>query len=208
MKAVVAALMLPLVAMNMLGGLVGIVWLMVLGEWGSLGYALVFTMGGAFLCGLALMPGLLASAPGLAMYDKGGATRIFSYPLIGLGLLWTHVVMVFWALVVFAYFFKRADAASMVPTMLVAYLVATAPWSYMAQKTAQSDSDASVLHIFFLQASCVAVALALALGDWTFRSSATMLVAIMAVAVLVSAIDAFSRLRTDSIRRRFENLGR
>ncbi|GAB3739951.1 hypothetical protein GCM10028794_24110 [Silanimonas algicola] len=202
MGALFNVLMIPLIAMNFIGGLVGVVWLLVLGQWSALGTALVLLIGGAFFCGLALLPGLLASGPALMMYDKGGASRIASYPLMLAGLLWTHSVMIVWAFGAFAYFRKLSDSGSLVPMMLIAYLVATAPWSYMAQKDVQSGNESSLASIFFLQASCFIAAVMLGVGDAGLRSSGLMLCVIMGCAFLVNASMAFSRLEHDSIRRR------
>lgn len=44
MQALIAILILPLMLLNFLGGIVGVIWLMILGEWGALGIALIATV--------------------------------------------------------------------------------------------------------------------------------------------------------------------
>lgn len=65
------AITIPVVIINTLGGLVAIIWLMVLGEWGTLGYGLLYLVGSTFLIGLALMPGILLATPALWALEKG-----------------------------------------------------------------------------------------------------------------------------------------
>jgi hypothetical protein len=58
MQALIALLVLPLMLLNVLGGIVGGIWLIVLGEWGALGVALIAIVFGAIICSFALMPGI------------------------------------------------------------------------------------------------------------------------------------------------------
>jgi hypothetical protein len=184
MQALIAVLVLPLMLLNFLGGIVGAIWLMFLGEWGALGIALIATIFGAMVCGFALMPGMLVTAPAMLMYEKGGAARIASYPLMFVGLLWTFAVMSGWALFWFAYFLKRADASSLVPMLLIAFSVATGPWAYMAQKEAQSGNEYSSITTFFLQIACAVILVMLAFaGAHPFTALVVFLV-IMAIAFL------------------------
>ncbi len=186
MQALIALLVLPLMLLNFLGGIVGAIWLMVLGEWGALGIALVATIFGAIVCGFALMPGMLVTAPAILMHEKGGAARIASYPLMFVGLLWTFAVMSAWSLLWFAYFLKRADASSLVPMLLIAFSVATGPWVYMAQKEAQGGNDQSSFTTFFLQIACAAIFVMLAFaGAHPFTALVAFLV-IMGIALLLN----------------------
>ncbi len=65
---------LPIVCLNLLGGIVSGVWLAFLGEWWALGYGLtllvVSTMGVSF----ALLPSILLAAPGVYFLARGPAS--------------------------------------------------------------------------------------------------------------------------------------
>jgi hypothetical protein len=122
------------------------------------------------------------------MYEKGGAARIASYPLMFVGLLWTFAVMSAWALWWFAYFLNRADPSSLVPMLLLAFSVATGPWAYMAQKEAQGGNDHSSFTTFFLQLACALTFVMLAFaGARPFTALIAFLVT-MAVALLFNAV--------------------
>jgi hypothetical protein len=153
MQAFIAILFLPLMLLNFVGGIVGYIWLVFLGEWSVIGIGILATVFGAFVCSVALAPGLLVSVPAVGMYSRGGVARIASFPLMLIGLAWTFAVMCVWAVWWFAYFMS-AGVLSILPALLVAYSVATAPWVYMAQKEAQSGDGNAASTAFFLQLGC------------------------------------------------------
>lgn len=186
MQALIALLVLPLMALNLLGGIAGVIWLMILGQWGALGVALGATVFGTFACGLALMPGLLATGPAVLLHGKGGFARVASYPLMFIGLLWTFAIMCAWALWWFGYFLKIADTASLVPMLLVAFSVATAPWAYMAQKDAQSGNNHASFTAFFLQIACAAIFVLIALGGAHPKTALVTFIVIMGIAFLLN----------------------
>lgn len=186
MQALIAILLLPLMLLNVLGGIVGAVWLMFLGQWGALGIALIATIFGAMVCGLALMPGMLITAPALFLYEKGGVARISSFPLFFAGLLWTFAVMSGWAVIWYGYFLKRADASSLVPMLLIAFSVATGPWGYMAQKEAQSGNEYSSITTVFLQISCAVILVMLAFAGSQAFTALVAFTVTMSIAFLIN----------------------
>lgn len=186
MQALIALLALPLIVLNLLGGIIGVIWLMILGQWDALGVALGATIFGTFACGLALTPGLLASAPAALLHERGGIARIASYPLMLVALLWTFVVMCIWALWWFAYFLKMADNTSLVPMLLIAFSVATAPWTYLAQKEAQSGNNQASFTAFFLQLACAAIFALVALAGAHPKTAVVTFLVIMGIAFLLN----------------------
>lgn len=148
------------------GWVAGIVWLAFLREWGDLGIALLVTvlvvLFGAMLCGLALTPGTLMTLPALLLYAKGGAARVASYPLMLLAHLWAVAMMSVWALFWFGFFQARATASSLVPMLLIAFMVATHPWVYASVKESEmsSGADSSLgtsVGVIALQIACAVV---------------------------------------------------
>ena len=186
MQALISVFVLPVTLLNLLGAVAGVIWLMILGQWGALGVALASTIFGALICGLALMPGLLATGPAVLLHQRGGIARIASYPLMFLGLLWTFSVMCAWALWWFAYFMKRADASSWVPMLLIAFSVATGPWAYMAQKEAQGGNNQSSLTAFFLQIACAVMFALLAFAGVHPKTALLAFLVIMSIAFLLN----------------------
>lgn len=197
MQALITVLLLPLMLLNFLGGIVGFVWLMFLGEWRSFLIGLAVTIFGAVACSFALLPGMLVTAPAAIMHERGGAARIVSYPLLLVGLLWTFAVMCAWALWWFAYFMQKASSSSAVPMLLVAFTVATAPWAYMAQKEAQSGNSQSSFTTFFLQLACAVAFVMLACAGARPFTALVVFLAIMGLALLISLGTAFAMVSAD-----------
>lgn len=188
MQGLIAIFFLPLMALNFFGGIVGVIWLIVLGEWAALAVALGALILGPIVCSLALMPGLLVTAPALAMYSRGGIPRIASYPLMLVGLTWTFVVVSAWALWWFAYYLGLGAASAIVPMLLIAYGVATGPWVYMAQKEAQGGSGHAMATAFFLQIACAIVLVMLAFLGARPETALITFLSVMMLALVLNVV--------------------
>src|SRR3546814_11554160 len=91
-----------LVLLNALGGVVAGIWLAILGEWGSIGYGLMFGIGGAMLISFAMLPGMLLAGPAVMM-DKKGIK--YGFYLFGfLIAVYTFGVLTAWCLFVLFFF--------------------------------------------------------------------------------------------------------
>ena len=89
MQALISLLMVPLMILNIFGGIASGIWLAFLGEWGGIGVGLIATIGGAFFCSLLLLPGMLVSVPAIFMMDKGGILKALGFLIGMVGLFWT-----------------------------------------------------------------------------------------------------------------------
>lgn len=152
MQALISLLMVPLMVLNIFGGIASGIWLAILGEWGGIGMGLLASIGGAFFCSILLLPGFLISVPAVLIMEKGSILRVLGFIIGMVGLFWTFIVMSGWGMFSFDYFMARADSDSRIPYLIWAYGVATGPWAYMASK---EDSDYSFFSVFFLQIASV-----------------------------------------------------
>ncbi|MBI9078466.1 MAG: hypothetical protein JEY79_01840 [Pseudodesulfovibrio sp.] len=150
-----------------MGGLVAIIWLMVLGEWGTLGYGLLYVAGSTFLIGFALMPGMLLAVPALWALEKGKKMLGIIFGLIPT--TYTYALMIAWAAFSFVTFMKRADNESYIPVLLLSYMVAAGPWAYMASK---EDNPYSGISSVFCSFSYILVMIAV----YFFRPTAIELI--------------------------------
>ena len=198
MQSLLIILFLPIMALNFFGGIIGGIWLLILGEWGAVGTALGAAIFGAFFCGFLLMPGLLFSAPGLALYERKGVLRLISYPLLLLGFLWTYIVMSIWALGMFHSFLTRSDSASLVPMMMVAFGAATGPWSYMAQQEARGGNEHSSLTAMFLSVSSAITLYLLAFTEMKIFGVFGIFLSIMGIVFFVQLFIAIKTHRDES----------
>ena len=173
----------PLGILNAFGGLVAVIWLAILGEWGTLGYGLVGIFLGAFALGFAMMPGLLFAIPAAMLIDKGYER---CGTVIGfLSAIYTALILTTWCMGVLYFFVMRADSQSLAPVLLLAYGVATGPISWMAQKESQhGGGEFAVISSLFAQIAFIAVVAVAFIVAWPFFDLALLFAAIMGVGLL------------------------
>ena len=140
----------PIMMMNLLGGVVSGILLAILGEWKAIGLGFLSLFCATFILGFALMPSLMFALPAAKVIEKGkiGLGMVLGMPAA----LYTVGVMIAWCYVVFRGFDGMADDSSRIPMLIWSYGVATSPWAYMAQKESQGDDgfNPSVIHTFFI----------------------------------------------------------
>lgn len=159
MRSIILVLTIPLVVLNMVGGVVSGVWLAILGLWWAIGYGLLVSFTAPFLLGFTLLPGLLLGAPAMAFIEKGH--DLFAYFFMFLAAAYTSAIIALWCIGILVFFVSDAGSNSLVPLLIWSYGVALAPWIYMAQKekAAGSDSGAETISIFFAEIAYVIVAI-------------------------------------------------
>lgn len=143
----------------MLGGIVSGIWLAFLGEWKAIGMGIVLLIASTFILGFALMPSLIFAAPAAKALEAG--KNSVGMLLGGLTSLYTSAVMLGWGMLIFIYFYKQADASSLIPMLLWSYGAVTGPWAHMAQKDEQasggSGNSLAFIPVFFLSVGYLAV---------------------------------------------------
>src|SRR5437870_5046450 len=140
MKALVGiltVLAVPLMLMNMLGGVVSAIWLIALHEWRPLLIGLLSLFFATFLISLALLPTYLLSVPATKLFERGyiilGA--ILALPVS----VYTTFVMAAWCHGIFNMFLDMSSLRTVLPILLWSYSVAIGPWSYMAQRESEGS---------------------------------------------------------------------
>src|SRR3546814_113047 len=147
-----------LVLLNALGGVVAGIWLAILGEWGSIGYGLMFGIGGAMLISFAMLPGMLLAGPAVMMDKKGIKSGFYLFGF--LSAVYTFGVLTAWCLFVLFFFSHRGSESAGVPLLIWSYGAATGPIAYLAQKDMQSGNEYGALAAFFSQVAFILVMLA------------------------------------------------
>src|SRR5207237_7369565 len=70
LTAIITALSIPLMILNMLGAVVSGIWLIVIGQWTPVVEGIVWFIVSSFLLGFALAPGLLLAAPAVWFAER------------------------------------------------------------------------------------------------------------------------------------------
>lgn len=156
---VLTALSIPLLILNMLGGIVSGIWLAILGEWGAVGLGILFFFISTWLLGLAIMPSLLLAAPAVYCAEKGKTLGLVCFG--ALSSLYILAVVTVWCCGMLFLFVKDASASSLIPRLIWSFGVATGPWVYMASKDQgpQGEGFASSCATFLAQLAYLVIML-------------------------------------------------
>jgi len=196
MQALITVLMLPLLILNMLGGIASGIWLAILGEWWAIGYGLLAFFASAFVLSFVLLPGVVFAGPAAMLAERG--RNILALPFVFLGGLYVYAVVTAWCVLVFYFFMRHANADNHLPLLIWSYGVATGPWSFLASKESQGGGDAGVganFATFFAQVAYVVMGLVFLFTRANLLELATVFAAVMAVGLLITTTVAFAMLR-------------
>jgi hypothetical protein len=141
MQAFLSLLVLPIAILNFAGGIIGGIWLAVLGQWSLVGIGLAAAVLSPMLLSLLLMPGMLFAAP--AALAMGKWHHVIGILFGAIAALWTNAVIVAWCVVIFIFVIEHFKIGSIWPYLLWAYSVSTCPWTYMASREVLSDPNST-----------------------------------------------------------------
>ena len=141
----------PLMILNIGGGIVAGVWLVVIRDWAAiiLGIACFFVSSVAL--GWVFIPSTLLAIPAAYFFKRG---KTFGFVCFSsLASLYSYAVITLWCCGILLVFVKDATAHALVPRLVWSYGVATGPFEYMALKEtwAGAEGTASQLATFFAQ---------------------------------------------------------
>ncbi len=146
MNAIFAVFSIPIVILNLLGGISSGIWLAILGEWEIIGIGIAALFITSFAIPLVLAPSILLVMPGMYFYDKA---RFLYYIFILLANLYIVTVITVWCFGVLYYFIGRVTSDNYIPVLIWSYGMATGPITWMASK--EQDSPASIIMAVFTQ---------------------------------------------------------
>jgi energy-coupling factor transporter ATP-binding protein EcfA2 len=178
------ALLVPILLLDFFGGIIGFIWLAILGEWGIIIGGVIYMVIGAFVVSLLLIPSLLLVAPITYFAKKENTVAIAFFGLLSVS--YVAVIIYFTCAWIFKAYTGAIPAGnSVLPYLLWSYSIATAPWAYMASKE-DKDATGTFMALFFskLGLACVVVltgffgvALSTSLGVFAFLMFVEVLVA-------------------------------
>ena len=149
--SVITVLTIPLVFLNFGSGILGAGWLFfIYGEWHTPLYAFVVSLVAPFALTFPLMISMIFMIPGAFLYEKGFLGKVIGLIFLILGSLVTWSIIAIWGILVFDYaeILYSKNAYDIIPYLLLAYSVATSPWSYMASKESPDNIGAIIPNIF------------------------------------------------------------
>ena len=188
--ATFTALTVPIMILNLLGGIIAGIWLAILGEWGEIFRGILFMVVSGFAISIALMPSLLFAAPAAMAIEKG--KKLLGMFFGSLSVLYTVALMTVWCIWIMWLFVSSATDSSLIPLLIWSYGVALAPWMWLAQKDQQGGggNEYSMFTIFFAQVSYILAMVMFFLGA-TLGTIAVMFGAIMLLGAILQVSIAF-----------------
>ena len=188
----ISILTIPLVGLNLLAGLIGGVWLIVLGEWGDALWAIVVTYFSTYLISLILMIPLAMLLPAAFLLNKGFIGKVLSFPFQLLSSISTWLIVGFWGLFVFSTALGAVGDNPVMPYLLIAYGISVGTWGFMASK--EGDSEQYAFLLLASQLSSAFLLIALGLLDIAFIKMITIYFAILLSGFVLQIITGFSQL--------------
>lgn len=147
--AVAIVLTIPLFLLNFSSGIVGGIWLLILGKWKLvlIGFGLTVFFP-ALLFSLILLPGTGISLLGMKLGQRG--IPLFPRIIGFIGSFINYCIIAFWILIIVTMFVRQSDGHNLVPFLLFGYSTAMFPLSYMA-KYDGPDATGTMLAMLFAQ---------------------------------------------------------
>ena len=132
LMGMLTALSVPLMILNVLGGIVSGIWLAALRDWHAVWLGIVFFFVSSLILGFALMPSILLAAPAAYFAERGKTIGLVFFG--GLSSLYTLALITVWCCGVLVLFVRDATHATIIPRLIWSYGVAIGPLTYMASK--------------------------------------------------------------------------
>lgn len=190
MVAFFSLISLPIGILNAFCGIVGCVWLAILGKWLVIGGYLIIYVVSIFAVRF-LLSGLTFAGPvvHLSEYNKVGALVMF---LNAIETLWPYIMMAAWCMFCF-YIVLNANLAehTLWPCLLLAYSLTTVPWIYSMIREHHSPSGATAGLMFATFGLCIsAIALMILILINPLLPVRTAVITILVPLVLVFILQA------------------
>lgn len=194
-----AGLTLPLMLLNVFGGIVSGIWLAILGQWWAIGIGLAAIIAHMFVTAPVMLLGVVFGAPGAALISRGH--NVLALPFLLLTQLWTYGIIAIWCIASFHYFMSNADHRTYIPLLIWSYGVATGPWANLSQRELRAGGgEAGLMATFFAQMAYVVTALALVFVTAAPMTLLIVFLSLLGIGMLAQTGLAYASLATQRAR--------
>ncbi|MEM7820365.1 MAG: hypothetical protein QW761_02060 [Candidatus Aenigmatarchaeota archaeon] len=146
LNKIVSIFSIPIMFLNMGSGIVGGIWLAILGEWRLLGIGIFLLFISHWILSLLMIPSLPISVLAVHLYEKKNPFRhIVGY----ISQLYTNFLIVLtcvFAFVICSRFYSGPIGFGLVPYLLWSWGMALGPWQFFASK--EPDNEFSMITLF------------------------------------------------------------
>jgi hypothetical protein len=191
-SGLIATLSIPILLLNILGGIVGGIWLMITGEWSLFIGGLLYMMFGAMIIGLMLMPSLLFAAPAAAFAEKRKYMLFFIFGLLGITYTYELIAISTYYIADIA---LSSQSAPLWACLLWLYAVVLAPWQYMASK--ERDNTSTGMTTFALSLGIFALIICIGVFGMTLGQAFPILITILIIFLVVQLLLTYALTRAE-----------
>lgn len=166
-KGMIYLIAVPLLILNVFGGIVSGIILLIGGDWVPVLFGVLFLLFGTLLISLLLLPSLLFG--GLGIYFANRKNRVGTGISVFASQWWIYAVMFGVCYSVFGTMLQFDDQASRLVLLIWAFSVAVAPWTYMAGK--EQNNDSTQLTLFLSQTGLLVILIMIAFFNVSVEDS-------------------------------------
>jgi hypothetical protein len=149
--ATLTAISVPLMILNLFGGIISGIWLAILGEWGKIFRGIFFVVAASSIAiPIALIPSLIFTAPMAMAMNRG--KKVLEILFASLSFLYKNALITIWCIWVMWFFVRSANESSLIPLLIWSYGVATDPWMWLAQK---DHNEFAIFSTLFAEAAYI-----------------------------------------------------
>ena len=187
------AITMPLALIGPFLGVIGGVWLMVLGEWSDVLWAIGAAVLAQYLISFILMIPIAIMLPADFLIKKGSIGKVLGYPFLLLSSISTWLIAGLWGLFLFDTALSFVGDNSDMPYLLIAYGMSVGTWVVMA--SAEDDSEQYSLLLIATRLSSIFLLIALGLMSMPFLKMITIYSAIFIVGFALQIVLGLVELR-------------
>lgn len=146
LQGIAVALTVPILLINVVGGIIGGIWLLFRGEWGLFFRGIAWAIVSPWVLSFLMLPGLGIAALAIKFQRK----KWLVYPLAFLSSMYTNFLIVTTCAGAFVICLARAQEGigfSVIPYLLWAWGMGLGPWQYFASK--EQNNEFTGLSLFF-----------------------------------------------------------
>jgi len=181
----VAIVSVPLIVLNLLGGIISFIWLAILGEWSTILYGSLYIIFGSWLVGIFLIPGMIFMIP-IVFFEKKKNTAGLAISGF-MNLFYVFAVIAGSSYLIYLNITDNLTNVHLLPLLIWSYSVAISPWTYMASKEERSSTgfDGTLVTLYFTEIGLVIASVLIACG-LDLSKSFTIFSVIMVIPLLMA----------------------
>lgn len=186
LERLLAVTSVPVMLMNLFGGIVSGIWLAFLGEWKALGIGVAVLFTGNFIVSMLLLPAMIFVWPGGKLMEKGH--HWLGFGVSSIGMLYNSALIISWCFIAFMVFASMSGEHTLWPMLLWSYGIATGTWSYLAMKQPKDGSDIPAI----LHATAMSISYIICIAAYIFMDASLM--AVLAIMILFTGLATIAQL--------------